>query len=196
VSKLADVYQQNDTSISAVLRALFADEQFWAHPGEKLRTPYEDVIATVRVLGTPPPASGTNGFEQVYWVASKLGQPPLGWPFPSGYPDVAAAWSSPGCQLARWNMHMDFAAGWWPTCLGKPNLAAALPNPATTHGALVDAIAQRYLFTTLTDAQRAAVLAVVGATPSTPVKPGSPAATYMLSRLVAVLLNSPYHLMR
>ncbi len=42
-----------------------------------------------------------------------MGNVPLDWPAPNGYPDVAAAWRSAGNLLTSWNLHLGFAGGWW-----------------------------------------------------------------------------------
>ena len=54
VSRLADVYQANDTAIVPVLRALFTSREFTFSSGMKVRRPYEDLIAGLRALDVRP----------------------------------------------------------------------------------------------------------------------------------------------
>ena len=60
-----------------------------------MRRPLEDLVATLRTLQvTPDPATGTDGLQALWWEADSLGQPPMAWPLPNGYPDTATAWQS------------------------------------------------------------------------------------------------------
>ena len=114
-----------------------------------------------------PPASGTTPLRELAWSVAGLGQAPLRWPAPNGYPDVAAAWVGSSGTLARWNFHLSQTGGWYPQGLVRSPLRSLLPAalPAT-HGALVDALAARLLIAPLTAGQRAAVCAFVDATPA------------------------------
>ena len=81
--------------------------------------------------------------QALVWIADSLGQQPLAWSPPDGYPDVAASWQSAGGTLGRWNTHLSLAAHWWPDELTQPPLRSLLPDRLPrTHGALVDALAQ------------------------------------------------------
>ncbi len=194
--RLTAVYLRADTDTSAVLRALFASREFRASEGQKLRRPFEDLVATVRALGTPVPASGTDGLLHLYWMAGDVGHAPLGWHPPNGYPDVAGAWASPSMSLGRWNMHMSLAAHWWPTSIGLPT-ATTLPSPLpTTLGALVDELGRRLLFEPVSPQVRTAICAFVDGTPTTPLRSDSAAATWRLPYLAALLLDSPRHATR
>jgi uncharacterized protein (DUF1800 family) len=197
VKQLASTYLAHDTAIIPVLRVLFDSREFRSSTGKKVRRPYEDLVATLRVLGYGPDTSGTDGLLGLYWMAEGLGQAPAGWPQPNGYPDVASAWSSAGGTLARWNSHVSLAAHWWPKTLVQPKLRTLLPAtlPAT-HGALVDALAKRLVFRTLTPAHRAAVLTFLGRAASDPVTSTSEVVGWRLPYVVALILDSPYHWLR
>ena len=114
VAKLAQVYLDNDTAIAPVLRALFTSAEFTAAVGQKVRTPFEDLTATVRALGLGPEASGVKALDALYNALVNAGNAPLRWAPPNGYPDVAAAWASPSAFLLRCNSHLNLAAGWYP----------------------------------------------------------------------------------
>jgi Protein of unknown function (DUF1800) len=174
---------------------LFDSKTFKASVGQKMRRPMQDVIATLRVLGIKPDAHGTDGMQGLYWMIEGLGDAPLAWGPPNGYPDVADAWRSAGGMLGRWNTHISLAAHWWPDTLQLPDLREhLLPKtlPAT-HGGLVDALAQRLVFRKLTVAHRDAVLGFLGRTATDPLHSSDEAVKWRLPYLVALILDSPYH---
>ncbi len=192
VEKLAKVYLDNDTAVVPVLRALFTSPEFAASVGAKVRTPFEDLAATVRTLGLAPEISGVKALDALYNTLVKAGNAPLRWAPPNGYPDVAAAWASPSAFLLRCNSHLNLATGWYPSQLVRPAdmLKALVPVLPATYGALVDALAKRLLGTTLPAAHTAAVLSVAGKLPTSSLTAGS-ALTGSLPYLIALVLDSP-----
>ncbi|MEU4162789.1 DUF1800 domain-containing protein [Actinoplanes sp. NPDC026670] len=198
ITTLIKVYLDNRTAIVPVLRALFTSAEFAASAGAKTRTPFEDLAATVRTLGYGPAATGTKFLESLYWMARDAGQAPLNWGPPNGYPDVAAAWSSPSGLLVRWNFHLSIAAGWWPDTLARPaNLLTGMVGtlPAT-YGALIEATSARLLGIAPAAAQTAALAEFYGKTPASPLKANDPAAGWMYPYLMGMLLNSPSFALR
>ena len=192
VTSLAKVYLKHGTDIRPVLRALFASKAFRTSSGAKVKRPFEDMVATVRALGIRPPASGTDGVRQLYWLSGELGHPPLGWHPPDGYPDVVTAWQSAGGTLARWNSHLGLAAGWWPNDLRHPPLEYRLrPARPRTHGALVDAAAAGLGLPRPTDAVRQAICTFLGEKVSAPLESGDQALGWRLPYVYALLLDSP-----
>jgi len=199
ITSLVKVYLDNRSAIAPVLRALFGSAEFAASIGAKTRTPYEDIVATLRTLDYGPEPAGTKAIESLYWTCANAGQAPLAWAPPNGYPDVAAAWASPASQLVRWNAHLNVGAGYWPATLVRPAslLAAFAGTPAPgTYGGLIDAASNRLLQTTLPDAQRAALAGFFGKTTATPVGAKDPAIDWMFPYLMAMLLNSPTFALR
>ncbi|WP_306205306.1 DUF1800 domain-containing protein [Actinoplanes sp. RD1] len=199
VTKLTKVYLDNKSAIAPVLRALFTSAEFGASAGAKTRTPYEDVVATVRTLGFGPDKAGVKGLQALYWICESAGQAPLAWAPPNGYPDVAAAWASPSGQVIRWNAHLNVAAGWWPTTLVRPDAPikeyAGSTLPAT-YGALIDAVATRLVGRSPAPAHREALAAFYGKSPASPLKASDAAAGWAFPYLPALLLNSPYFSLR
>jgi hypothetical protein len=205
VTRLVKVYLDNRSAIVPVLRALFTSPEFAASVAAKVRTPFEDVVATVRTMGYGPEKvvagsnpAGIKGLQGLYWMLDEAGQAPMSWAPPNGFPDVAAAWASPSGQLIRWNMHLNVVAGWWPNQLIRPaNLATELVGtlPAT-YGGLVDALAKRLFGRTLAPAHTAALTAFYGRTPASTLKSGDGAVGWALPYLVSLMLNSPYFAVR
>jgi uncharacterized protein (DUF1800 family) len=110
VDRLASTYLYRETAIVPVLRQLFLSEEFAASIGQKVRRPAEDLVATLRVLGYGPDKTGKQGMQALVWIANSLGQQPLAWSQPDGFPDVAASWQSAGGTLGRWNTLVDALA--------------------------------------------------------------------------------------
>ena len=198
VATLAKVYLDNGTAIAPVLRALFTSAEFDASIGAKVRTPFEDLVATVRVLGLAPEVTGVKALDALYNMAVSAGNAPMRWSPPNGFPDVAAAWASPSAFLLRCNWHLNLATGWYPSQLARPaNLLTALvPVRPATYGKLVDALARRLLGTTMRPEHVAAVTAVAGKTPTSPLTATDTAVNGSLPYLIALVLDSPYFQLR
>jgi hypothetical protein len=193
VNHLANVYLKSGTNITPVLRELFNSPTFAHSIGKKVRRPMEDVVATVRTLGLKPDASGKDAMQGLYYMVDNLGNAPMAWPQPNGYPDEAASWASAGGMLGRWNAHLSLAAGWWPD-LQQPAMSSYLPHPLPkTHGQLVQALAKRLVFRTLPDRQRNAICAFLGVGSGTPLDAGSAAVGWRLPYVMALMLDAPSH---
>jgi uncharacterized protein (DUF1800 family) len=191
VDRLAATYRKNNTQIVPVLRELFASHEFASSHGAKIRTPYEDFIATIRALRIRPPHSGTEGIRQLQWMAHDVGQPPLSWHAPNGYPDVAAPWSSTTSTLGKWNVHMSLAAQWWPKKLRYAKPGTFLPKPLPkTYGALVDHLAGELNVPALNRVQRSAVTEFLGHAPGDPLGAADEAVGWRLPYVVALVLDS------
>ena len=194
VSKLAQVYLANGTAIAPVLRALFLSPEFAASIGQKIRTPYEDALATIRILGLTPepvPTDGESDLRSLLWSTTTMGQAPMGWPAPNGYPDVAAAWGGASSTLNRWNFHLSVAGNWTLKKMPRPALSTLVPSPLpATYGALVDALASR-LLVSLTTAQRDAICRFLDHAAGDTLTATSSAVTWRLPSVVALVLNSP-----
>lgn len=190
VTRLAQVYLDHDTAITPVLRALFTSAEFASSAGQKVRTPFEDLMATVRTLGLTPDTEGVKGLDALYDVLVQAGNAPFRWAPPNGFPDVAAFWASPSVFLARCNWHLNLATGWYPKQLGRPAdlLRALVPVLPRTYGGLVDALATRLIGAPLPPAHTEAVLSVARKLPNTPVdKQLAAHAPY----LIALVLDAP-----
>ena len=197
VGGLADVYQAGGTAIVPVLRALFASPQFWASKSAKTRRPMEGYLAAVRATGQEPNDSERGGMDSLYWECRELGHAPLAWAPPNGYPDVAAAWTSPGATLARWNSTTNVVNGWYPN-LARPDYRATfLPDPLpATYGGLADALARATVQRPPTPRETEAICRFCEATPDTPLRGDSMWVGARLSYVVQTFLHSPGHMER
>jgi hypothetical protein len=179
-----------------VLERLFGSKAFASSVGKKVRRPFEDVAASLRVLNIRPDPNGVDGQQALYWAIQGLGHLPMGWVPPDGYPDTADPWRSAGLTLGRWNTHMAIAGGWWPAGdLKVPNLRNnVLPKKLPkTHGALVDVLAKRLVFRTLPSAHKAAILGFLEHAAEDPLDGDHPAVGWRLPYVVALILDTPSH---
>jgi uncharacterized protein (DUF1800 family) len=193
VTRLARIYLDNDTAIVPVLRALFTSAEFAGSAGLKARTPFEDMIAGVRALGLGPEASGIKALDALHNAMVDAGNAPYRWGPPNGYPDVAVAWASPSAFLLKCNLHLNLAAGWYPSQLTRPadlldSLVGSLPG---TYGALVDALAVRLTGAKLPATHTAAVLSVAAKVPTSPLSGSDKSLAGSAPYLIALVLDSP-----
>lgn len=195
VTDLAAEYLANDTRIVPVLRRLFDSAAFRASVGGKTARPFESMVATIRVLGIGPEETGVDAETSLVWMADSMGQAPFGAPYPTGWVDVAAGWSSTAVTLNRWNTTRNLASGWWPSELTRPMLRDRVlpPTLPATHGEAVDAIAVALFGVPLAAEHRQAVLDFIGKTAGAVLRGNSPLVTWRLAEVVALLLDSPYH---
>lgn len=194
INTLASVYLANNTAIVPVLKALFASAEFAASVGQKTRRPIEDVIGAARTLGVTPAAGDANSLSGLYWLLNTMGQAPLAWNPPNGFPDVAGAWLSAGGTMRRWNAHTGLVGAWWTDGMATPATATLLAStPPATIGTLIDALSVRLIGIKLTGAQRSAIVnfacsRTTGATENT-----SSANTirWDLGAVTTLILNTP-----
>ena len=198
VSMLAHVYLAHDTSIAAVLRALFSSAEFAHSIGAKVARPYEHIIATARLMKVEPLTQNLDAPQSLWQMADNAGHNPYGQPFPTGWADTSDAWESTAVTLSRWNDTINIVSNWWPSNWNRPQLYDVAVGPAlpATHGALVDLVATRLLGRTLGATHRAAVLTFMGATDSKALNANSGAVSWNLNDWVSLLMDSPYQMMR
>jgi uncharacterized protein (DUF1800 family) len=193
VASLAQVYLANDTAIAPVLKALFTSTEFTASIGQKTKRPLEDIIGTARNLGAAPAAGDSKSLSGLYWQLTGLGQAPLNWAPPNGFPDVASAWLSTAGTIGRWNFHMGLIQSWWKDGMTSPAASTLLGTTAPVdNAAMVDTLALRLLGVRLADPQRSAVLAFLNGL-STRV---SDNVQWRINETTALILNSPNGIQR
>ncbi len=101
VSRLEGVFRKTDGDLRALATALLDSDEAWRAPLTKIRTPYEYLVATGRLLARIPEdpgryIGGLNTLGQPLWT-------PAG---PNGFPDTNAAWAAPEGMKLR----LDIAA--------------------------------------------------------------------------------------
>ncbi|MGF6306136.1 uncharacterized protein (DUF1800 family) [Bradyrhizobium sp. i1.8.4] len=90
VAKLQDTFTKTDGDLRALAIALVGSNEAWQAPLTKMRSPYEFLAASGRLLARNPedPTRYLNGLNV-------LGQPLWSPAGPNGFPDIAAAWAAP-----------------------------------------------------------------------------------------------------
>ena len=101
VARLRDVFLKSDGNLKALALALLDSDEAWQAPMTKVRSPYEFLVATGRLLGRVPEdpqryLGGLNVLGQPLWSPSG----------PNGFPDSNAAWAAPEGMKLR----LDIAA--------------------------------------------------------------------------------------
>lgn len=149
VKRLTDRFLETDGDIRALVRTLFASEEFWNEHalGSKFKTPYEYVISAVRAVG-----ADVQNIAPLLGVMAQLGMPVYGCLTPDGYKSVQDAWLNPEAMMRR----LSFA-----TALG----AGRLPLAQRPAGSMEPADAAR-LSATLGDSLRPETMAAVEAAPA------------------------------
>jgi uncharacterized protein (DUF1800 family) len=101
VARLRDVFTRTDGDLRALAIALVDSEDSWRAPLTKVRSPYEFLVATGRLIARVPDDASAylNGLNV-------LGQPLWSPTGPNGFPDTNAAWAAPEGMKLR----LDIAA--------------------------------------------------------------------------------------
>ncbi|MBA2390929.1 MAG: DUF1800 domain-containing protein [Geodermatophilaceae bacterium] len=195
VEALAESYLDADTAIDPWLRTLFGSREFTASVGQKVRRPLEDLVASVRALGIAAPVTDPRApLTDLVRRARGLGQAPLGAAAPTGYVDVAAPWLSSSVTLGRWNEHRALSAERVPG-LDFPDVSTLTDgSEPRTIGEFIDALTTRLTGQRFRDDHRQALVEFLGSAESSPYVVGQTAAA--VPDLIALILDSPYHLLR
>jgi uncharacterized protein (DUF1800 family) len=105
VAQLTDVFTRTDGDLKALATALLDSDEAWNTPLTKVRSPYEFLVATGRLLAQMPTdpgryLSGLNALGQPLWA-------PAG---PNGFPDSNAAWAAPEGMKLRLDISAQIAS--------------------------------------------------------------------------------------
>ena len=90
VAKLQDAFRRTDGDLKAMTLALIDADEAWKAPPTKIRSPYEFLVATGRVLARIPEDPG-----RYLGGLNTLGQPLWSPSGPNGFADTNAAWAAP-----------------------------------------------------------------------------------------------------
>ena len=105
VARLQEVFRKSDGDLKAMTLALVDSDEAWQAPLTKLRSPYEFLVATGRLLARIPEDPGLY-----LGSLNQLGQPlwtPAG---PNGFPDTKAAWAAPEGMKLRLDISAQMAS--------------------------------------------------------------------------------------
>jgi uncharacterized protein (DUF1800 family) len=91
VARLQEVFLKSDGDLKALATALVDSDAAWQAPQTKMRSPYEFLIATGRLLSSRIPEDPSRYIGGL----NVLGQPLWSPAGPNGFPDTSAAWAAP-----------------------------------------------------------------------------------------------------
>ncbi|MCK1719355.1 DUF1800 family protein [Bradyrhizobium sp. 141] len=105
VARLRDVFVRTDGDLKALAVALVDSDEAWQAPLTKMRSPYDFLVASGRLLARVPedPSRYLNGLNL-------LGQPLWSPAGPNGFPDTNAAWAAPEGMKLRLDIAAQIAA--------------------------------------------------------------------------------------
>jgi uncharacterized protein (DUF1800 family) len=105
VARLQDVFVRSDGDLKALALGLLDSDEAWRMPLTKLRSPYEFLVASGRLLARiPEDPGGYIGSLNV------LGQPLWSPAGPNGFPDSNAAWAAPEGMKLRLDISAQMAS--------------------------------------------------------------------------------------
>jgi uncharacterized protein (DUF1800 family) len=175
IAKLAAEFTKAGTDIKPMLRALFNSEDFRKSVGQKFRTGWEFIPATLRATqSTLDPTlqdaiaekQGTfQGVRDLRYQVEQCGGGPHGRATPDGQPDFQAAWLSGKGLLDHWNQNAITAAGFWKG-IKVPTGMALAGNPKT-QAQLVSGLEAKLVGQALQPNFTSAVHASIGSPPTT-----------------------------
>lgn len=104
VDALAQLFTRSEGDLRAMSLALVDLPESWSAPATKMRSPYDFLIAALRLLDRPPTEPGS-----LIGSLRQLGMPLWEPPGPNGFPDVSAAWASPEGLKLRLDLSAQLA---------------------------------------------------------------------------------------
>lgn len=197
VDHLATVFRDSGTDISATLKALIAHPEFRGSAGRKVSTPIDDLVATVRVLGSVAARpTDSHSFANALQYAHG-GLRLYTWPRPDGAPETDSEWTSAVRMLRSFRMHWNLAGGYYP----KKDVAhragrTRIPQARMTFDLYVDHLCRALLGRRSTARFLQAACVATGLTPRTVITRRHAVATWMFPHVATVLLDSPEHMTR
>ena len=96
VARLEADFLGTGGDLASLTRVLIEAPEAWTPAPVKFRTPFEWLIASLRLTGAEAlPA------QRIVGALTQLGQAPWGAPSPAGYDDIAASWAGPDALVRR-----------------------------------------------------------------------------------------------
>jgi uncharacterized protein (DUF1800 family) len=105
VARLQEVFLRSDGDLKALALALVDSTEAWQVPMTKLRSPYEFLVATGRLLARVP-----DDPQRYLGGLNVLGQPLWSPAGPNGFPDTNAAWAAPEGMKLRLELSAQLAS--------------------------------------------------------------------------------------
>ncbi len=193
VAAVAKAYTSSGTKILPMLDTILRSSDFWASRGLKVRRPAENLIATMRILDVKPAAVST-ALQYLHWGTQAVGNVPLSWGPPNGYPDVATAWSSASTLLSLWQFHLGLAGDWWTAAFVPYDKTILYGGTPANSGDAIARLGVRLTGAALPAAHAQALQTFLGEPASTAM--GKSTLRWLLYPLIAIVLDGPSHALR
>jgi uncharacterized protein (DUF1800 family) len=193
VAAVATAYTSSGTQILPMLDVILRSAEFWASRGQKVRRPAENVIASLRILDTKP-ATITAALKYLQIMTQQIGNQPLAWDPPDGYPDVATAWRSASTLLTLWLHHAALAGDSWRNAFAASNKTLLYGGTPANSGDAIARLGVRLTGGPLPAAHAVALQSFL-AEPATTLMAKS-TLRGLLPTLVALILDGPCHALR
>lgn len=127
VARLAKVFVKNDGNLRAMAATLIDMPEAWSTPLDKMRSPFDYVVAVRRAAG-PGPANDPG--QSLAWL-NALGEPLWQPPGPNGFSDQADSWASAEGMKVR--LDIAWQAARQVKDIGNPNdMLDALIGPSAS----------------------------------------------------------------
>ncbi len=126
VARLAQVFSKSGGDLKALAVALLDSDEAWAAPVTKVRSPYEFLVASGRLLARVPEDPG-----RYLGGLNLLGQPLWSPAGPNGFPDSNAAWAAPEGMKLRLDISAQLATRLGDTIDPRTLLDFALADAAS-----------------------------------------------------------------
>lgn len=191
VSRVKQAYLNSGTQIRPTLRALVTSPDFQRSFSRKVKTPIEDLVATVRQTGAR--ATTREAAVGLFHSARDAGQQPFGWGPPDGYGDRASDWTSAARMMATFQMHYSIGGGFWPreeTGMRYRPYTSWLPQPAIRFDLLVDHMCRLILQRPSTPRILGAACIVCDERPANIIDHDCRLTNHWMPRLVQIILDA------
>lgn len=115
VSACAAAWQTSGGEIEAMLRAILLDPTYIttvAYQRNKVKNPFEYAVSVVRAFGARPLNTDEDRkrfYDNVREIFERSGQPILYFSVPTGFSEVAAAWTSSATMISAYNEATEIA---------------------------------------------------------------------------------------
>lgn len=200
VEELARVFLETGTDIKATLQALVAHPEFLASAGQKVSTPVDDLVATVKALGVtarkPTREYGVGSFP-LHLNYFHQGLRLYSWPRPDGAPETNAEWTSGVRMLRSYRAHWNLAAANYPkidaTFVPPRN---RIPAASLSFAAYFDHLSRSMIGRPSSARLLEAACTATGLRPGTTITRSHALGTTLFPHVASVLLDSPEHMTR
>ncbi|SDR88126.1 Uncharacterized conserved protein, DUF1800 family [Nocardioides scoriae] len=200
VAHLASVFTQSGTDIKATLLALVAHPEFRASAGQKVSTPVDDMVATLKALGVrgrAPTRDYGAGSYPLHLQYHHRGLRLFSWPRPDGCPETNFEWTSGIRMLGSYRFHWDLAGAYYPKAdVSFVSARSRVPRSRLSFALYFDHLSRTLLGRPSTSRTLKAACLATGLSPSTVVTPSHAVGGWMFPHVASVLLDSPEHLTR